>query len=199
MLAEPHGTYAARGTRSLILCLLCVQACFFLRAESGGNETPPKSQVAQETLAALKKNFTFAPAGNMRAGENTTYLADSIFLLPKVTVRAAAMPKLDANDLYTDKGLSDSFLKHFPGASLPGQPAAEGSLQIPNYAATMHRDEVRLRNLKDLTDLTETLKRVDQTKEAKKLEKEIDETFVRNLTDRDKAMDRSANGGRAGN
>ena len=63
----------------------------------------------------------------------------------------------------------------------------------------MHRDEVRLRNLKDLTDLTETLKHMDRTEEAKRLEKEIDETFIRNLTDREKAMDRSANGGRAGN
>ena len=155
--------------------------------------------MARETLASLKKNFTFAPPVRVMTGQRGTYLADSIFLLPKVTVRATAMPKLDANDLYTDKGLSDSFLKRFPGASMPGQPAAEGSIQIPNYAATMHRDVVRLRNLKDLTDLTETLKHMDRTEEAKRLEKEIDETFIRNLTDREKAMDRSANGGRAGN
>ena len=63
----------------------------------------------------------------------------------------------------------------------------------------MHRDEVRQRNLKDIGDIADTLTHVDQLGEAKKLEKEIDDTFIRNLADQGKAMDRSANGGRAGN
>jgi len=182
--------------RILVYCLLALRVGVFLRADPGNGGASSPGPVARETLASLKANFTYAPPGGPSSGPAPTYLAESIYLLPKVTVRAAPLPKLDENALLTDKGLSDSFLKRFPGASLPGQSASER--HVSNYAAAMHRDEVRLHNMNELMDAAETLKRVGQPAEARKLEQAIDDLFIRNLTDREKAMDRSANGGRAG-
>ena len=62
----------------------------------------------------------------------------------------------------------------------------------------MHKDAVRLQQLNELKDTVEMLKRSGRPDEAKKMNEMIYRTFIRNLTDREKAMDRSVNGGRTG-
>lgn len=114
-----------------------------------------------------------------------------------LTVKAPHLPEFSENEILTDKGLSELFLKRYPGQSFKGQAATESNLvQVPNYAAMSHRDDVRQRTMDQLGELAETLRHAGEEKAAKQLKRAMYDTFLRNPTDREKAMAKSYNGGR---
>ena len=156
----------------------------------------PKNRVTQEGLNVLKQTYHFEPKATPVPVVVKPAAGDAI-MMSKVTVRGKKMPEFSEDEIFTDKGLSEMFLKRYPGQSVKGQAATTKEfVQAPNYAAMSHRADVRLAQKQGFDDLAETLQRTGDVAAAKKLQRDIYDVFIRNSTDQEKAMEKSANGGR---
>lgn len=96
------------------------------------------------------------------------------------------------SDVLTKAGLSDYFLKKYPGASRKGQDPTENA-HTPNYALAMYRDDERLSRLDSLKHLETVLRVSGDGERAKALKSEREHTFIRRPTSLEEAMDRSVN------
>ena len=155
---------------------------------AGSDKTP----AAEHRSEILQQAFHFNPSP-IRPDSSPSD-AKGILTLPAVNVRATKLPQFSDGEFYTDKGLSELLSKQYPGRSFHGQSATQS--HAANYAAVSYHDDVRRRNLQGFEDMVEVFKHTGDPAAAKKLQQQIYDAFIRNPTDLEKAMDKSANGGR---
>lgn len=116
------------------------------------------------------------------------------FELPAVRVDATKAPPPSKSDVLTKAGLSEYFLKRYPGASRKGQdPTDHYVAGPPNYALVMYRDDQRLSRLQSLKHLGAIVEISGDREGAKSLKSEVDRAFIRRPTPVNDAMDRSVN------
>jgi hypothetical protein len=125
--------------------------------------------------------------------EHPEVKGDGVIRMPKFVVYAAT-PLLSEPVVIGKSGLALLLRHQYPGASVKGQDPYQS--HIPNYAALMYRDDVRLARIKDFEHLAEALKVIGKISESNDLLKEMHGTVWRRLTPLEEAMDRSYNGNR---
>ncbi|MFO1448348.1 MAG: hypothetical protein U1F61_28350 [Opitutaceae bacterium] len=114
--------------------------------------------------------------------------------LPAVTVDVVRTVVPDETEVLTDAALSDLLLKRYPGASVKGQdPTDRGQIRIPNYAAVMYRDDLRLSRLETIQRIEAVHQRAGTLAPGNDLKTEIHRAFLRRPDPLTEVMDRSAN------
>ena len=112
--------------------------------------------------------------------------------LPPFIVEGSRIPNLPEPDLLTKAGMEALLRKHYPGASLRGQnPTMNGSL--PNYAALMYRDDLRLQQMAEFGRALESAVVGGDLAGAKELKAELQDIFMRRNDWRTEGMDKSVN------
>lgn len=114
--------------------------------------------------------------------------------LPAVTVDVVRTVVPDATQVLTDAALSDLLLKRYPGASVKGQdPTERGQVRVPNYAALMYREDIRLSRLETIQRIEAVHQKAGTLAPGNDLKTEIHRAFLRRPDPLTEVMDRSVN------
>ncbi|MBK8857208.1 MAG: hypothetical protein IPN11_05815 [Opitutaceae bacterium] len=126
---------------------------------------------------------------------NTNEVADTagVIFLDPLTVTDERPQSGTAWEMLTDKGRADYLKKQYPGATVPGDALTES---VPNYGTLMHRDAVRLQNLKELNAIADISRIAGDPAAEKKLRKEIQRSLIRRSDWKTESMDKSYNNNR---
>jgi hypothetical protein len=171
-------------SRPLIVLLLC-SAIPGLRAD-GGTPVRASSQLSAAISAGLPR-FDQVPVATPHRIEPLDGIA-----LPPFVVEGTRIPKISAPELLTKAGMEALLRKNFPGASFRGQdPTMNG--HVPNYAALMYRDDIRLMHMAEFQQALDSLVIGGDVAGAKKLKAELQKTFTRAHDWRTEGMDKSVN------
>lgn len=115
-------------------------------------------------------------------------------LMERVIVQGPKLPTFGELQLLTKEQRASLLKKRYPGAVVPmGDPLTE---TVPNYAATMLRDDQRLEKIKGLTDTAELYRLSGDHEGEKKIKLESQRSLIRRSDWRTEGMDRSYNNGR---
>lgn len=126
---------------------------------------------------------------------NTNEVADTagVIFLDPLTVTDERPQSGTAWEMLTAKGRADYLKKQYPGATVPGDALTES---VPNYGTLMHRDAVRLQNLKELNAIADISRIAGDPAAEKKLRKEIQRSLIRRSDWKTESMDKSYNNNR---
>ena len=137
---------------------------------------------------------TFASAPTAIDSPVTKFDTEPAVLMDKVIVQGPKLPTFGELQLLTKEQRAALLKKRYPGAVVPmGDPLTE---TVPNYAATMLRDDQRQEKLKGLTDTAELYRLGGDSEGAKKIKLETQRSLIRRSDWRTEGMDRSYNNGR---
>jgi len=126
------------------------------------------------------------PVANSNEVSDTT----GVIFLDPLTVTDERPQSGTAWEMLTDKGRADYLKKQYPGATVPGDPLTES---VPNYGTLMHRDAVRLQNLKELNAIADISRIAGDVAAEKKLRKEIQRSLIRRSDWKTESLDKSYN------
>jgi hypothetical protein len=118
-------------------------------------------------------------------------LSDRI-ALPPFVVEASRIPRISARDLLTKAGMDSLLRERYPGASFRGQDPT-GNSHIPNYAALMYKDDVRLSRMAEFARVLDSMAVGGDLAGAKELKAELQKVFLRKHDWRTEGMDKSVN------
>jgi hypothetical protein len=169
---------------------LCAQTA---PVSSPAPPSPPRvGRVSSAISAAISASLPpFAPVKVVP--EKLGVTDETVIRMAEFVVTAPTLHLTDRETL-NKLGLEQLLRQRYPGASFKGQDPYRSAL--PNYAALMYRDDIRLSRMNDLKQFSATLRAMGMTSDAKKLDKEIQHTFIRRPSWRDEGMDKSYNNGR---
>ncbi|MFT3781683.1 MAG: hypothetical protein QM790_06655 [Nibricoccus sp.] len=125
--------------------------------------------------------------------ETPSFLAptNEVIRLPKFLVRPSETPRFGNEDIFSKESLDAFLAKKYPGAGLrkpiPG---------VDNYALLMYQDDRRLASMARFTALSAMLRTSGDFEGSRELDAEINDTFLRRPSWRERAMDRNLNSNR---
>lgn len=149
----------------------------------------PSSHISSTIRAFLPAYAPPPPVANTNEVSDTT----GVIFLDPLTVTNERPQSGTAWEMLTAKGRADYLKKQYPGATVPGDPLTES---IPNYGTLMHRDAVRLQNLKELNAIADISRLAGDAVAEKKIRKEIQRTLIRRSDWKTESMDKSYNNNR---
>jgi hypothetical protein len=158
---------------------------------------PPSRQpaISPITTPALRPILpTYTPAPSTTKPSDPIAAAEPAVMMDKVIVQGPKLPTFGELQLLTEEQRASLLKKRYPGAVVPlGDPLTE---TVPNYAATMLRDDTRQENLRGLQSTAELYRLSGDAEGAKKIKLETQKFLIRRNDWRTEGMDRSYNNGR---
>lgn len=158
-------------------------------AKRAGNTSRSSSHISTVIRSFLPAYNPAPPAARTSEPVDTA----GVILLDPMTVIDARPQSGTAWEMLTEKGRADYLKKQYPGATVPGDALTES---VPNYGTLMHRDAVRLQNLKDMNAIADISRATGDPAAEKRLRKEIQRTLIRRSDWKTESMDKSYNNNR---
>jgi hypothetical protein len=171
-------------TARLAILLICA-AIPRLHGEDGA-AVRASAHVSAAISAGLPRFDQVAPEAPHR-GEPFDGIA-----LPPFKVEGIRIPKLSARALLSKTGMESLLRESYPGASYRGQEPTMNS-RVPNYAALMHQDDLRLEQMADFQRVVDAMAKTGDPAGAKELEAVLQGAFLRSHDWRTEGMDKSVN------
>ena len=159
-------------------------------AGSRGN-TPTSAHILAAIVAGVPAYVPPAPSPAATPGPGST---EDIVFLPKVVVHGSKVPDGSEWQMLSAQGKAEYLKKLYPGFVVPGRDPLDES--VPNYAAQMHRDDVRKENLRAMEDAVNFCRSTGDLKRSKVLKKEMQRALIHGYDWRTERLDRSYNNDR---
>jgi hypothetical protein len=153
------------------LPLLVLAAVGALAAEEAAPATPARTslRLGQEIRAALPK-FTPVPAKVLdRPNTNADETDPGLLALPKVTVREKRLPRIDADELLTERELNKKMASTYRASLVNGLDRFLNSFTIPIFSASpaeRGRELVVERKFEDIGHIADLHRRIDAENSA---------------------------------
>ena len=164
-------------------------------SEEGPRPPGPPPSLAPNGLSPLRPALpSFTSAQSVIDAPASIPGPELAVLMDRVIVQGPKLPTFGELQLLTKEQRASLLNKRYPGAVVPmGDPLTE---TVPNYAATMLRDDQRLGKIKGLTDTAELYRLSGDFEGEKKIKLESQRSLIRHSDWRTEGMDRSYNNGR---
>lgn len=167
----------------LLVLLICSAApCLCAEAGAAARASPPVSAA----ISAGLPRFEAVPIEAPQIKERFEGIA-----LPPFIVKESQLLNLSERELLTKAGMEALLRERYPGASFRGQDPEHS--HVPNYAALMYRDDLRLRRMAEFEQLLDSLAKAADPAETKQLKGELQKTFLRGHDWQIEGMDKSVN------
>jgi hypothetical protein len=155
----------------------------------------PRSTATPSAASALRESLpTFASPTPATKPATPKGEATSVVMMDPLIVTGPKLPTFREWQLLTKEQQAAFLKRRYPGAVVPlADPMSE---TVPNYAATMLRDDTRQENLRDLQSTAELYRLGGDAEGAKKIKLETQKSLIRRSDWRTEGMDRSYNNGR---
>jgi len=163
-------------------------------AADSSNRAPQARILSPHIKAAIRASLpNYAPTSSLGTPAPESADPENIVFLDTMTVTDQRPLAATDWDMLSDYGRADYLKKRYKGATVPGAALTEAA---PNYAMLMHREEVRLRRLKELEDITMDSRLAKDPEGTKRLKMEIQGAQFRRNDPLTEAMDKSYNNNR---
>lgn len=147
-----------------------------------------RSRTSEHISAAIRAGI---PAYSLAAAPVAPPVAPGTIEMDPFVVEEDEVKTPTEKESQTKDALARTLRKRYPGASLKGQDPVQSVL--PNYAATMYRDDERLAKLTRLQDIATGLRAKGDPAAAQALKRELQRSFIRRPDALTEGMDRSVN------
>jgi hypothetical protein len=178
----------SRSTVKYPVLSVCITGCWVAGVLVSTSFAQGRPRFSEHISAAIRAGV---PAYSPVAAPTAPASAPGTIEMDPFVVEEDEIKAPTEKESQTKDALAQSLRKRYPGASLKGQDPVQSV--IPNYAATMYRDDERLAKLSHLQGVATSLRATGDPGAAKALKRELQRTFIRRPDAMTESMDRAVN------